>query len=776
MPNDGIKNEIKIVEAYNNKTVESLTDKQQKIIYQIEDTVDKNDIILAEKIQGRHKPDIKFIIKSTDYKISVKKGSGNSVHQEKIDSFISFCEEYLDMPQQVKEALLLFVYGDGTIDGSGALSDRLNENDVVEKYLSEVKLVESFFQKNAVDLIERFLVTGRYGRETGLIAEYLYHGTEKEGLICPLYDDTIHYLSNIKFNDSSGIHIGPMTMQTWNRNLSGRPDMEKRRDSIQVKCGSKFPRLINKVNEYLQNLPRQNDDEFIHNRWNNSHGFKNQKYLVNALNNKKYKDLNMNLRNLVKSAFPSISNDDIILAKRISNNKIKPVMKIIVNDIEKYFSVKMGKGNSVHQERVESFISFCEEHLNMSEHVKEALLLFLYGDGTTDGSGRISERLNEQQTIVKMGKKFDILNTFFYKNRRKLAERFLREGAYLQIPSDFLYYGTEQIGISVSYKDIINYLCEAPYQEKKLSIGSLTVQTWNRNQSGDKDFEYKRNSIQVKWKNIEDDINQIQLKQLEDFVVDGIQAEYELVSILNRIKSPKYSLWKEICSNLKLSKLDNIYAVRVTNRIESKLSHKRVSPKSDLYLIRANYTSDFLKSCNYWLDEDYIEGTDYNIISESGISCKLPSSKSFTYQKLTIDSFNKLFDDKFLGCGISLFVNHKDIGLNKSIMEKWSVTDAEMAIYFSDKLDTIIEKNFDKDLSVCKAIKNYSTSQLSKIINNDSKIQDIIFKGKGIYEDPYWSNYIYHKGLLEKISIPKFSVTNGSGRHKGVITIVIKPK
>lgn len=134
MPNDGIKNEIKIVEAYNNKTVESLTDKQQKIIYQIEDTVDKNDIILAEKIQGRHKPDIKFIIKSTDYKISVKKGSGNSVHQEKIDSFISFCEEYLDMPQQVKEALLLFVYGDGTIDGSGALSDRLNENDVVEKY------------------------------------------------------------------------------------------------------------------------------------------------------------------------------------------------------------------------------------------------------------------------------------------------------------------------------------------------------------------------------------------------------------------------------------------------------------------------------------------------------------------------------------------------------------------------------------------------------------------------------------------------------------------
>ena len=73
MPNDGIKNEIKIVEAYNNKTVESLTDKQQKIICQIEDTVDKNDIILAEKIQGRHKPDIKFIIKSTDYKISVKK-------------------------------------------------------------------------------------------------------------------------------------------------------------------------------------------------------------------------------------------------------------------------------------------------------------------------------------------------------------------------------------------------------------------------------------------------------------------------------------------------------------------------------------------------------------------------------------------------------------------------------------------------------------------------------------------------------------------------------
>lgn len=51
MPNDGIKNEIKIVEAYNNKTVESLTDKQQKIICQIEDTVDKTILFLLRKFK-----------------------------------------------------------------------------------------------------------------------------------------------------------------------------------------------------------------------------------------------------------------------------------------------------------------------------------------------------------------------------------------------------------------------------------------------------------------------------------------------------------------------------------------------------------------------------------------------------------------------------------------------------------------------------------------------------------------------------------------------------
>ena len=47
-------------------------------------------IIYAKKIGGRAKPDLSIKLDSNIFYISVKKGTGNSVHQEKLETFIPF--------------------------------------------------------------------------------------------------------------------------------------------------------------------------------------------------------------------------------------------------------------------------------------------------------------------------------------------------------------------------------------------------------------------------------------------------------------------------------------------------------------------------------------------------------------------------------------------------------------------------------------------------------------------------------------------------------------
>lgn len=139
----------------------------------------------------------------------------------------------------------------------------------------------------------------------------------------------------------------------------------------------------------------------------------------------------------------------------------------------------------------------------------------------------------------------------------------------------------------------------------------------------------------------------------------GTITEYQLVSMLNRFKNKNNDLWREISNILELDNISDIYAVRVTCRVFSKLSEKLVLPKSDIYLIKAKISDIDLKRCNYWLDEDNIQSFDYEFLSDSGISCKNVDSKSFTYTKLTIQSFNKLFKKPELGAAVSLFVTEK---------------------------------------------------------------------------------------------------------------------
>jgi hypothetical protein len=192
-------------------------------------------------------------------------------------------------------------------------------------------------------------------------------------------------------------------------------------------------------------------------------------------------------------------------------------------------------------------------------------------------------------------------------------------------------------------------------------------------------------------------------------------------------------------------------------------------------LVTANISQQQLLKCNYWLDEETISDNPYKRIDKSGISVKRPDSKHFNYMKFTINTFNKIFNNSYLGAGICLYAE-KNLNLNEMIIEKWGLTITDFIQYFSDKFEEIRVEDIVTNNEICLQIKRYAIDAIKNVILEDDKIAEYIFKGIGAFEEPYTANFTYINGVIEKTDIsPNFNISTGSGRHRGNITIIITP-
>ena len=73
-------------------------------------------------------------------------------------------------------------------------------------------------------------------------------------------------------------------------------------------------------------------------------------------------------------------------------------------------------------------------------------------------------------------------------------------------------------------------------------------------------------------------------------------------------------------------------------------------------------------------------------------------------------------------------------------------------------------------------IKQYSIKKVTKQIKESPDIKKFIFQGIGNFEEPFTVHYLYENDVLRNNCEVPFSITTGSGRHKGTYTIVLKPK
>lgn len=524
----------------------------------------------------------------------------------------------------------------------------------------------------------------------------------------------------------------------------------------------------------------------------NMHGGKNEDNIVNALHNKQIKDINLNLREFIyyiaNDSNIDVDDNTLITSFKESNNVLKQDIYIQIDGHTFAISLKMGCGNSVHQEKCEDFISYIRHQFSASDEICNAFRLFLWADGTYDGSGstdkdddgKIISRFNAQTFKIRYPREKAILQDFINNNEEPLIYHFLFEGRHFS-KVDYIYHGTVQFGAWISQKKVIehnmiNSRAKIGSNRSVLSVGNMSIQSWNISLKGTCD--HKRGQIQVKYASMKKDFELLMLKT-DDVrgTFWGDMEEYGLTQIMNKNKSHKY--WKYIFENE--NDFENYYIVRVNTHAKSKISEQVVFPKTDAYIIKANIGREFLLENEYVLTEKNLIGLSNKVtVPETGISVKMQNSSHYTYHKFTYNSFIKIFSKvlknaQYIFYSLLLYSKEDEMFKNKKMAHDLNIDTQQFASYIAKKLNMATVNLLDKE--TVNLIRKSAQNELKSTINNNENIKRGIITGKGWYEYPYYVDYIFVKGDLVKLDFLDgfdFQITTGSGRSRGKYSIQIK--
>lgn len=524
---------------------------------------------------------------------------------------------------------------------------------------------------------------------------------------------------------------------------------------------------------------------------NNSHGNINEKEFVNNIN-KGLGSLNLNLKRFIQYICKNegIEYDSIteFYAEYETDNKFKQDCYIIINGSKYGISLKMGNGNSVHQEKCSDFIDYITKAFNADDEICNLWRFFLWADGTLDGSGckdkdsngDIKSRFTATMFKNIYPEKREKLQQFIKKNERKLIEHFLFEGRH-NSKVDYIYHGTAIHGSWISKKKILDYQVKnsniANSDSKNcLSVGKMSVQSWNVSRKGTS--EGKRGQIQIKYGKMKDDFSILMATEKGNIgTFDGDSQEFNLSQAMN--KNKKHKFWTKVVDDIDYA---NYFVVKVSKKPISKLSGKKVFPKSDAYIINANLDSDFMLKREYVLTEDDLENIEYKIIPNTGISIKIKESSKYTIQKFTKESFVKAFSkvickDNIYELLFSLLIYSKDKETHKNekiardlgIDYKQFIESKKQIYIGKSNLNSMIEKE------LLDTIRRDAQIYLKKAIESDDDLLKAIFTGEGWFDDPYYAKFIFvHGDLVDNIPTD-FSITTGAGRSSGKYSIEIKP-
>jgi len=240
MQNTGFLNETDLYTHINNKFLNQLNDNlKNNLILRLSNNIDSHSKIYCFKIGGGSKSDLRIVFNNQSYFISVKKGTGNSLHQEPIDTFTNYIQTLEGPSVELTDSIKYFIWGDNTLDGTGNMSNRMSASQIKKNYPVIINRIQSFFNLNKKTLIRRFIKDGVNPDKPQ--ADYIYYGTVTNGTIRPI-NNIIDYLCNIT---KPALSVGGLTFQAWNRNINGGDKSENKRGVVQLKWGNIGKDLLN---------------------------------------------------------------------------------------------------------------------------------------------------------------------------------------------------------------------------------------------------------------------------------------------------------------------------------------------------------------------------------------------------------------------------------------------------------------------------------------------------------------------------------------------------
>jgi hypothetical protein len=247
--------------------------------------------------------------------------------------------------------------------------------------------------------------------------------------------------------------------------------------------------------------------------------------------------------------------------------------------------------------------------------------------------------------------------------------------------------------------------------------------------------------------------------------IQGNNEEVTFTKLLNQ----KGNLWNSLGYND-----SDYFAIHVISNKFGEINQGKIPPKADIFIGKGRVDDDYLKFQDYYLNENDVTKFGLESVSKSGISVKLAKS-NYTIIKISPSTFQKIFGSNILGVGASIY-SSKEFEKNPSVLLGWGITFEEFQTFFADllKIDKS-EINLDNK-NILGKIKTISNETIKKQVLESIEISDLVFKGIGNFEEPFTAHWIIENDEIKENYYVPFSVTTGSGRSKGIFTIVLKPK
>jgi len=179
-------------------------------------------------------------------------------------------------------------------------------------------------------------------------------------------------------------------------------------------------------------------------------GIQNEENFVKCIDNKTYDELNKHLQYFLHYLFPKIDKTKKFHCF-LTTNYIKPDICISLESEMRYVSLKYGQSDIFHNENILTFIDFLRVN-GISEESIKTYLLFHYGDGTIDGTGKnrftsVELRFHYRDELRKMNEEFNKNKEFV----KKFVDRAVFQGVNsLANCAEYLYHGDPEYGVFLS--------------------------------------------------------------------------------------------------------------------------------------------------------------------------------------------------------------------------------------------------------------------------------------------------------------------------------------